>query len=153
MVIHFISLKKKGNAIVYKSEIKDSIPKEVLKLKSGDFFGERALVKNDVRAATVQVINGDMICLCLDRTAFCLLLGPLAELMHRKIDEEYDGKINHKLNSNILDSSNLNSNSNSNNNNNNNNQNNSKEDETTMQGYDLKEKASKMEKKKKLVHV
>ena len=62
------------------------------RLKAGDFFGERALVKNDVRAATVEVVDGPMECLCLDREAFCLMLGPLAELMHRKIDEEYDGK-------------------------------------------------------------
>jgi len=34
-----------------------------------------------------------MICLCLDRDAFSLLLGPLAELMSRKIDEEYDVNI------------------------------------------------------------
>ncbi|ETO24530.1 protein kinase, cAMP-dependent, catalytic chain [Reticulomyxa filosa] len=48
----------------------------------------RALIKNDVRSATVKVIDNEMTCLCLDREAFALLLGPLAELMRRKIDED-----------------------------------------------------------------
>lgn len=81
---------KRGEAIVYKSLTNGSKVKEVARLTSGAFFGERALVKNEKRAATVQVISGQMICLCLERDAFRLLLGPLAELMHRKIDEDYD---------------------------------------------------------------
>lgn len=75
----------------------NSPPKEVTRLKPGDFFGERALIKNEARAATVQVVGGPMQCLCLDREAFCLLLGPLGELLNRRIDEQYDGKIPQKI--------------------------------------------------------
>jgi len=65
----------------------------VAQLESGSFFGERALIKNQVRAATVRVTSAKMVCLTLDREAFSLLLGPLAELLQRKIDEDYDGVV------------------------------------------------------------
>ena len=86
---------KSGEAVVYKSVPPTAPATEVARLKQGSFFGERALVKNETRAATVTVVSTKMICLTLDREAFCLLLGPLAELMHRKIDEDYD-EIKHK---------------------------------------------------------
>ena len=87
---------KNGEAVVYKSVPSTAPATEVARLKQGSFFGERALVKNETRAATVTVVSEKMTCLTLDREAFCLLLGPLAELMHRKIDEDYDG-VKHKL--------------------------------------------------------
>jgi len=77
---------RKGTAVVTKDD------KEVLRIGAGDFFGERALIKNDVRAATVTVTSEDgMECLMLDREGFTLLLGPLGEIMERKIAAEYDG--------------------------------------------------------------
>eukprot|EP01084_Bolivina_argentea_P309208 534831_1 len=77
---------RKGTAIVYKDGV------EVCGLGPGDFFGERALIKNDVRAASVIVTSTDgMECLSLDREGFTLLLGPLGDIMKRKIDTDYDG--------------------------------------------------------------
>ena len=105
---------KKGKAIVYKSVPINSPPKKVGILKEGNFFGERALIKNETRAATVQVIDGKMTCLCLNRDEFCLLLGPLAELMKRKIDRDYDS-IKGGGNPNIYLNNNNNNNSNNSN--------------------------------------
>ena len=82
---------KKGEAVVYKSVPPTAPATEVARLSSGSFFGERALVKNERRAATVTVVSATMTCLTLDREAFSLLLGPLAEIMHQKIDDDYDG--------------------------------------------------------------
>lgn len=79
-----------GHAVVYKSDGGTAEAVEVARLGPGDFFGERALIKNDVRSATVQAAGGPIECLCLDREAFTLLLGPLNDLMERKIKEEYD---------------------------------------------------------------
>merc|ERR1719273_2702346 len=62
-------------------------------LSKGDIFGEKALLENTCRGATIKVVGGPMECLCLDREAFNLLLGPLGDLMNRKIKEEYDQPI------------------------------------------------------------
>ena len=83
---------RKGTAVVTKYSDSDTEPKEVMQLGPGHFFGERALIKNDVRAATVTVTSPKgMQCLMLDREGFTLLLGPLGDLMKRKIATEYDG--------------------------------------------------------------
>eukprot|EP01083_Nonionella_stella_P295899 1005462_1 len=58
---------KKGEAVVYKSVPQTAPATEVARLKKGSFFGERALIKNESRAATVQVITNKMTCLTLDR--------------------------------------------------------------------------------------
>mmetsp|Transcript_22269 Transcript_22269/g.44181 ORF Transcript_22269/g.44181 Transcript_22269/m.44181 type:complete len:750 (-) Transcript_22269:1338-3587(-) len=63
---------------------------------TGGYFGERALINNAPRAATVKA---DMDCklLRLDRTAFSLLLGPLEEIMKAQIktqdQDEKDGVV------------------------------------------------------------
>jgi len=48
------------------------------------YFGERALLNNEPRAATVRVISDTAKALALDREAFDLLLGPLEEILKRK---------------------------------------------------------------------
>ena len=59
---------------------------ELLRLTSGDFFGERALLKSDKRAANV-IATSSVQCLALGRDDFVRLLGPLQDLMKRTIDE------------------------------------------------------------------
>ena len=58
--------------------------KVVAVVKRGQYFGERALLTGEVRAATVSAMT-DVECLRIDRAAFELLLGPikrtLSELM------------------------------------------------------------------------
>lgn len=52
----------------------------------GSYFGERALLLNDVRAANV-VATSDVICLSLERETFKRLLGPLDVILRRNMEE------------------------------------------------------------------
>jgi len=64
----------------------DGKQKDVAEYKlPGGYFGERAIVRDDKRAATCTAIEPS-VCLMLKRDVFELLLGPLHELMER--DEE-----------------------------------------------------------------
>ena len=54
--------------------------KEVNRLFKADFFGERALLSNEPRGATVAAVQ-ETVCLTLDRTTFVELLGPLDATM------------------------------------------------------------------------
>ncbi|OHS99381.1 cAMP-dependent protein kinase regulatory subunit [Tritrichomonas foetus] len=67
-----------GECIVSKAE-NGGEPKEVGRLRSGDYFGELALMQNTPRAATVSA--GDNCKLVkLDRASFHRLLGPCSEI-------------------------------------------------------------------------
>jgi len=83
---------EKGNTfyILYDGEVavlKDN--KETIKLsasakdKTAQFFGERALLNNEARAATVKVSSGSAKALALDKDSFDMLLGPLEDIMKR----------------------------------------------------------------------
>jgi cGMP-dependent protein kinase len=67
--------------------IKDG--KEVARLKAdtkagtAQFFGEKALLENEGRAATVMVVSETAKALALDRESFNLLLGPLSDIIKR----------------------------------------------------------------------
>eukprot|EP01083_Nonionella_stella_P086295 239690_1 len=76
---------KTGMAVVSVKEKGETSSKEVQTLKSGDYFGERALLTDDTRAATVTVKGGPMECLVLDRAAFDRLLGPLKTILQRQV--------------------------------------------------------------------
>eukprot|EP00467_Chlorarachnion_reptans_P011580 CAMPEP_0114535982 /NCGR_PEP_ID=MMETSP0109-20121206/28741_1 /TAXON_ID=29199 /ORGANISM="Chlorarachnion reptans, Strain CCCM449" /LENGTH=767 /DNA_ID=CAMNT_0001719653 /DNA_START=152 /DNA_END=2455 /DNA_ORIENTATION=- len=56
--------------------------------KPGQFFGERAILKDEKRAATCTATK-KTVCLMLKRDVFELLLGPLRELMERDGDARY----------------------------------------------------------------
>lgn len=64
---------KEGRVNVKKGET------TVDKLKEGDYFGERALIQDDLRAATV-VAEGYVACYTLRRDSFNQLLGPIETL-------------------------------------------------------------------------
>ena len=51
---------------------------EVAKLSRGDYFGERALINNEPRAATI-VATTDVSCLVLNRKTFVSMLGSIEE--------------------------------------------------------------------------
>ncbi len=78
---------EEGNAIAYKKFDDNPIPKEVMKYKEGQFFGELALMKGDPRAATV-ICETDCVYLTLDRLSFKRLLGPL-EILLKKTSDGY----------------------------------------------------------------
>lgn len=52
------------------------------RLTRGAFFGERALIRDEPRAASVTAVVASK-CLVMDRAAFIRLLGPIAELLAR----------------------------------------------------------------------
>ena len=54
-----------------------------MRLGKSDFFGERALLKNEPRAVSVVAI-GYVDCLVLERADFVNLLGPLEPILARE---------------------------------------------------------------------
>lgn len=78
-----------GTVDVFKKDTGDNKP--VATLQSGNFFGEKALLSEDVRQATC-VATSDVKCLFLMRDDFVLMLGNLQDLL--------DGNIGSKSNNN-----------------------------------------------------
>ena len=62
-------------------------PVKVKDYKRGDYFGERALLTKDLRAANIVVTSDSCICLSLERDSFARLLGPLDDILRRNMDE------------------------------------------------------------------
>eukprot|EP01083_Nonionella_stella_P272495 924061_1 len=54
-------------------------------LSEGDYFGERALMMDEMRSATVSAKGDVLTCLCLKRDAFRRLMGPLDQLMRPRL--------------------------------------------------------------------
>jgi CRP-like cAMP-binding protein len=61
--------------------------KKVTTLEAGGFFGEKALLKEDVRAATCRAA-GPVTCLSLGREDFLMMLGSVGDLLAGKKEEE-----------------------------------------------------------------
>ncbi|XP_077999014.1 cGMP-dependent protein kinase 1-like isoform X2 [Glandiceps talaboti] len=66
-------------------------PQEVRKLKRGDYFGERALLSEDVRTANVIAEAGGCECLVIDRIVFKELIGDLDELQKKDYGDRQRG--------------------------------------------------------------
>ncbi|CAM9656305.1 unnamed protein product [Pylaiella littoralis] len=60
--------------------------REIMRLGKSEYFGERALLKNEPRAANVIGV-GYVDCLVLDRTDFIELLGPLQPILEREAEK------------------------------------------------------------------
>jgi len=56
-------------------------------LEAGGFFGERALLTKEGRAATIKCASAEAECMALSREDFTMLLGPLEDIMQRNLDE------------------------------------------------------------------
>jgi cAMP-dependent protein kinase regulator len=59
-------------------------PQEIMTYKAGDYFGERALIKNEPRAANVVALTACSV-VSLDRHSFKRLLGPIEVIMKRNM--------------------------------------------------------------------
>jgi len=72
----------KGECIA--TQMLDGESVEVGRMTEGDYFGERALIKDEERAATVTAVE-DVTLAKLDRASFERLLGPLRNTMKKQI--------------------------------------------------------------------
>jgi len=61
--------------------------KEVMTYDAGQYFGERALLMNEARAANIVVTSDKAVCLSLDRATFSRLLGPLDQILMRNMEK------------------------------------------------------------------
>jgi len=52
----------------------------------GQYFGERALLTNDLRAANIVVTSDTLSCLSLERETFTRMMGPLDSLLMRNME-------------------------------------------------------------------
>jgi cAMP-dependent protein kinase regulator len=57
---------------------------EIMQYKEGDYFGERALLQNEPRAANV-IATSNCKMLLIDRHSFKRLLGPLEDILQRNM--------------------------------------------------------------------
>jgi cAMP-dependent protein kinase regulator len=60
--------------------------RRVMDYKAGDYFGELALLKNQPRAASVIVSSDTAKVLCMSRTSFSKMLGPLQHLLQNQVN-------------------------------------------------------------------
>lgn len=81
-VFYFIA---EGEATATKTLEAGKPPVEVMNYKKGDYFGERALMKNEPRAANV-IAKSDLTVVSLDRHSFKRLLGPIEEILKRNME-------------------------------------------------------------------
>ena len=75
-----------GEAIATKSMGQGKEPIKVMDYAKGSYFGERALLTNDLRAANI-VATTDVVSLSLERDTFMRLLGPLDDILKRNMDQ------------------------------------------------------------------
>lgn len=60
--------------------------KTVMEYKSGDYFGERALIKMEPRAANIEVVSNNLEVVSLTKDSFNRLFGPVEDIMKRNME-------------------------------------------------------------------
>ncbi|KAK1791111.1 hypothetical protein P4O66_002144 [Electrophorus voltai] len=70
----------KGEVLVTQSTEGYSEPQEIKILGVGDYFGEKALISEDVRSANIVAMENDTQCLVVDRDNFNQMVGTYEEL-------------------------------------------------------------------------
>jgi cAMP-dependent protein kinase regulator len=74
-----------GEATATKTVKQGEAPTELMHYKVGDYFGERALLINEPRAANV-IAKTDCTVVSMDRHSFKRLMGPLEEILKRNME-------------------------------------------------------------------
>ena len=74
-----------GKATATKTLEPGKAPVDVMEYKEGDYFGERALLKNEPRAANV-IAKTRLQVVILDRKSFRRLLGPIDTILMRNME-------------------------------------------------------------------
>ena len=59
--------------------------KTVMQYKTGDYFGERALLKKEPRAANIEATSDELVVVSIDQDSFTRLLGPLEDILKRNM--------------------------------------------------------------------
>eukprot|EP00007_Cunea_sp_BSH-02190019_P001746 CAMPEP_0174233310 /NCGR_PEP_ID=MMETSP0417-20130205/3386_1 /TAXON_ID=242541 /ORGANISM="Mayorella sp, Strain BSH-02190019" /LENGTH=308 /DNA_ID=CAMNT_0015311497 /DNA_START=177 /DNA_END=1103 /DNA_ORIENTATION=- len=72
-------------SVVCTQKYDDGKEGELCRLSSGDYFGERALIKDEPRAATVKALETTH-CLALSRETFDMVLGPLKDILKTNVE-------------------------------------------------------------------
>ncbi|XP_010562700.1 PREDICTED: cGMP-dependent protein kinase 2 isoform X3 [Haliaeetus leucocephalus] len=70
----------KGKVIVTQSSAEQLQPQLIKNLHKGDYFGEKALIRDDVRSANVIADEHNVECLVIDRETFNQIVGTYEEL-------------------------------------------------------------------------
>lgn len=78
-------LVEEGELVATKTLKEGEQPVEVKQYHVGDYFGERALIKNEPRAANI-VAKTDCLVVNMDRHSFKRLLGPMEDLLKRNLE-------------------------------------------------------------------
>jgi len=53
----------------------------------GTYFGERALLKNEARAANIVATSDELVVVSIERDTFKRLLGPLDDILKRNMEQ------------------------------------------------------------------
>jgi len=81
-----------GSVKVTKKSEKDLKEEQIRTLTKGDYFGEQALLKTDLRTANVVAESDALECLTLDRESFLQLVGDLNELKGKTYKDIPNGR-------------------------------------------------------------
>jgi len=82
---HKFYIIEEGEVLATKAFHEGEEAKQVAEYKTGDYFGERALLKNEPRAANI-IAKTDCRIVTLDRHSFKRLMGPLENIIRRRMD-------------------------------------------------------------------
>ena len=71
-----------GECVATRSYVPGQVPREVMRYRTGDYFGELSLLHNEPRAANVVAVTPVTV-VGIDRKSFKRLLGPIENILRR----------------------------------------------------------------------